>query len=520
MTSNKLRLLQVFLVIFINLFSTGTIFGFAALKPVLIRKGVYSWLCSHDEGDSSGSCHQQELRVNTIFVVSVALTNMASLPAGSVLDWIGPTKTSIMGATLYGLGCLVFGGGYTKWPVVLDGYYIGFCLLAIGSPLIFLSSFHMSNAFPSSSGLILSLIMAAFNASSISFVLFDWLDRKTGGIPIQAWFWCYALIPTLFIVLQSLAGPPVAYQKQTNPREGQLAASATSVSTYGATSTDTPSSRETSPPRDLLLLFFFSIYADRVNWGIQTISEQLLFYLGDLKVASRTASLFSVLLPIGGIVGVPLFGWLLDHRTTFDASAVILLIGVVYGALGMTHTAVTQIVSISLFVILRPLLYVFVGDYCGKAFGYNTFGRVYGLVTTLVGLLGLILGPIDSLVKNQLHGNFDLVNNVQVGGGCLVGGSTAVNGLLYRYPTGAERTASNDWPSGWRTPNTALNKVKAWLPSTDAPSTDGKLYLTQVYDVIDYILDKQSYSALAMENRNSKDRVYGHPNYYKCNRFN
>ncbi|KDN51269.1 hypothetical protein RSAG8_00898, partial [Rhizoctonia solani AG-8 WAC10335] len=431
MTSNKVRLLQVLLVIFINLFSTGTIFGFAALKPVLIRKGVYSWLCSHDDINFAGSCNQQELRLNNMFVVSVALTNMASLPAGPVLDWIGPTKTSIAGATLFGLGCLFFGGGYTEWPVVLDGYYIGFSLLAIASPLIFLASFHISNAFPARSGLILSLIMAAFNASSTNFVAFDWLDRKTRGISIQAWFWCYALIPVLFIVLQSLTGPPTAYQKQTAPQEGQLAASATSAPTYGATSADRPSSGETMPPQDLfvgamfgrslleqlfsrhfgLLLLFFSVYADRVNWEIQTISEQLMFYLGDPKVALRTASLFSVLLPIGGIVGVPLFGWLLDHRNTFDASLVILVIGVVYGTLGMTRIVATQIASISLFVVLRPLLYVFVGDYCGKAFGYNTFGRIYGLVTTLVGLLGLILGPVDSLVKGQLHGNYDLVNS-------------------------------------------------------------------------------------------------------------
>ncbi|CAE6404354.1 unnamed protein product [Rhizoctonia solani] len=414
MTSNKVRQLQVLLVIFINLFSTGIIFGFAALKPVLIRKGAYSWLCSPDDIDLMGSCSQQELRLNNMFVLSVALTNMASLPAGSILDWIGPTKTSISGAALFGLGCLVFGGGYTKWPVVLDGYYIGFSLLAIASPLIFLSSFHVSNAFPARSGLILSLIMAAFNASSTSFVVFDWLDKKTTGVSIQTWFWCYALIPALFIVLQSLTGPLVAYQKQTAP---QLAASATSASTYGATSADRPSLEETMPSKDLfvgtmLLLFFFSVYADRINWEIQTISEQLLFYLGDPKLALRTASLFSILLSIGGIVGVPLFGWLLDHRNTFDSSLVVLVIGVVYGILGMTHTMATQIASISLFVVLRPLLYVFVGDYCGKAFGYDTFGRVYGLATTLVGLLGLILGPVDSLVKSRLQGNYDLVNSV------------------------------------------------------------------------------------------------------------
>ncbi|CAE7226377.1 unnamed protein product, partial [Rhizoctonia solani] len=400
-----------------------------ALKPVLIRKGVYSWLCSHD--DVARSCKQQELRLNNMFVISVALTNMASLPAGSILDRVGPTKASITGATLFGLGCLIFGSGYTEWPIAFDGYYVGFSLLAIGSPLMFLSSFHISNAFPARSGLVLSLIMAAFNASSTIFVAFDWLDRKTRGISIQAWFWCYALIPALFIVLQSLIGPSIAYQKQTTPQEAQLVTSATSPPTYGATSTDRPPLGETTHPKNsfigaMLLLFFFSVHADRVNWEIQTISEQLLFYLGDPTVALRTANLFSFLLPIGGIVGsstrlkyvflanspkgVPLLGWLLDHRDTFDASLVVLVLGVVYGALGMVHILAAQVTSISLFVILRPLLYVFVGDYCGKVFGYTTFGRVYGLATTLVGLLGLILGPVDSLVKSQLHGNYDLIN--------------------------------------------------------------------------------------------------------------
>ncbi|KAG8746293.1 hypothetical protein FRC11_012797 [Ceratobasidium sp. 423] len=106
-------------------------------------------------------------------------------------------------------------------------------------------------------------------------------------------------------------------------------------------------------------------------------------------------------------------------------------------------------------------------------------------------------------------------DDVQVGAGCLVGGGAAVNGLLYWYPTDAEWATSNGWPSGWKTPNTALNKVKARLPSTDTPSTDGKRYLAQVYDVVKSILDKQNYSAITVnENRNSKDRVYGHPNYY------
>ncbi|KAF8760334.1 transporter [Rhizoctonia solani] len=375
-----------------------------ALKPALIRKGVYSWLCSHDESNPASSCNEQELRLNNMFVVSVALTNVRT-----IAQRLSSAKYELDGIVTR---WIVFGNGYIRWPFVLDGYYAGFFLLAIGSPLIFLSSFHISNAFPARSGLILSFIMAAFNASSTAFVLFDWVDKKSGNMSIQAWFWCYALIPALFIVLQSLTGPPNAYQKQMVSQENQLSDNPASAVTYGTISTGEPSSEQPRhpDPKDTfvgimsgrpfivqlfsrhfgLLLLFFSVYADRVNWEIQTISEQFLFYLANPNDALRMSSLFSILLPLGGIIGIPLFGWLLDQRTTLDASVAILIIGVSYGGLGMTSLVATQIVSISLFVVLRPLLYIFgeilldyfeaigvidlsfiVGDYCGKIGDYS-----------------------------------------------------------------------------------------------------------------------------------------------------
>ncbi|KAG8697384.1 hypothetical protein FRC08_006563 [Ceratobasidium sp. 394] len=99
--------------------------------------------------------------------------------------------------------------------------------------------------------------------------------------------------------------------------------------------------------------------------------------------------------------------------------------------------------------------------------------------------------------------------------GCLVGGGTAINGLLYWYPTDAEFATSNGWPSGWQTPSDYIAKVKARLPSTDTPSTDGKRYLTQVYDVTKAILTKQGYQETTINNNpNAKDHVVGNPAYY------
>ncbi|KAG9101830.1 hypothetical protein FS749_002724 [Ceratobasidium sp. UAMH 11750] len=398
MTSGNLRLFQVVLVVFINLFTTGIIFGFAALKPVLIRKGVYYELCKDGRIpllESPRSCERQELRLNDIFVAAVAIANMASLPAGAILDRVGPTRTSILGAMLFGLGNLVFGSGRQSWPIAFDGYSIGFILIAIGSPLIFLSSFHISNSFPRRSGLILSCIMAGFNASSTPYVFYNWIDQKTAGLSIKTFFWCYTLIPALFITLQGVFGPKTAYTQQAEVGPDEVTAINGPATAYGAIPTDAlPTNTRSNPsvrPRDTarkdafigvvsnrsateqilsrhfwVLLLFFSVYADRINWLIQTISEQLSFYLRDPTLTSNTVTKFTLLLPIGGIVGVPIFGWLLDSRTVFDASLVIMAGGFVYGVLGMLHSAVAQTVSISVFVILRPLLYVFVGDYCGK----------------------------------------------------------------------------------------------------------------------------------------------------------
>jgi len=54
----------------------------------------------------------------------------------------------------------------------------GYILLAIGGPLMFLPSFHLSNTFPLQSGLILSCITGAFDASSIPYLLYNIMDAK------------------------------------------------------------------------------------------------------------------------------------------------------------------------------------------------------------------------------------------------------------------------------------------------------------------------------------------------------
>ncbi|KIY62194.1 hypothetical protein CYLTODRAFT_185011 [Cylindrobasidium torrendii FP15055 ss-10] len=95
--------------------------------------------------------------------------------------------------------------------------------------------------------------------------------------------------------------------------------------------------------------------------------------------------------------------------------------------------------------------------------------------------------------------------------GCLVGGGTSINGGLYWYPHDSDFAEENGWPASWTNHNEYTAKLKERLPSTDAPSTDGKRYLEQVHDVVGQLLDSQGYESITINDApNSKDHVYGY----------
>ncbi|KAL9714475.1 substrate-specific activator of APC-dependent proteolysis [Leucoagaricus gongylophorus] len=98
--------------------------------------------------------------------------------------------------------------------------------------------------------------------------------------------------------------------------------------------------------------------------------------------------------------------------------------------------------------------------------------------------------------------------------GCLVGGGTAINGALYWLPPASDFSPAVGFPASWEnhTPYTA--KLRARLPSTDHPSTDGKRYLEQVSNIVSQLLDSQGYSQITInDNPDWKDHAYGYSAY-------
>ncbi|KAF7303779.1 Cellobiose dehydrogenase [Mycena indigotica] len=104
--------------------------------------------------------------------------------------------------------------------------------------------------------------------------------------------------------------------------------------------------------------------------------------------------------------------------------------------------------------------------------------------------------------------------DITVFAGCLVGGGTSVNGALYWLPSDNDFALSAGWPSQWTNHQQYTSMLKARLPPTDAPSTDGKRYLEQVSTVVANMLIPQGYRNVTInDSPNAKDHVYGYAAY-------
>ncbi|KAL2015859.1 hypothetical protein VTK56DRAFT_4678 [Thermocarpiscus australiensis] len=95
--------------------------------------------------------------------------------------------------------------------------------------------------------------------------------------------------------------------------------------------------------------------------------------------------------------------------------------------------------------------------------------------------------------------------------GCVLGGGTAVNAGLWF------RSYSLDWdylfPSGWKYNDVlaALNRVFSRIPGTDTPSTDGKRYYQQGFDVISGGLQAGGWSSVTANSApDRKNRTFSH----------
>lgn len=213
--SARKRAAQILCSIAWCLLAAGPVFGFAALKPILINEGIYSEKCKvkiMEDGYTYDikTCVDQDLSLNFLFTVACMVTNISALPVGSILDSFGPQVTGIIGSIV-----IFFGATFLKYGhsiTFLDAYLTGYTFLALGGPFVFISCFQLANSFPKNSGLILALLTGAFDSSSALFLVYRLIYTNIKPIGLDSFFSYYLIVPVFILLCQLFIMPKDSYK--------------------------------------------------------------------------------------------------------------------------------------------------------------------------------------------------------------------------------------------------------------------------------------------------------------------
>lgn len=389
-----------------------------------------------------------------MFTTAAVATNVCALPVGTILDRYGPRVSGLVGAVLLAIGALLLAFA-AQLP--FDAYIPGYLFLALGGPFVFISSFQLSNTFPRNSGLILALLTGAFDSSSAIFLFYRLIYAASNDtFNIQKFFLIYLTIPVYILLVQIFVMPANSYktvgelitqaeeestaepdhpeltnedngvrQRQSEEESRQRRESAvdemTSLLGKGGNKQQQEEDKKKAisgvwgalhglsawqqikTPWFCLITVFTVVQMTRINYFVATIYTQYEYMLHSPSLAEHVNHVFDVALPLGGIISIPFIGLVLDNTSTTFVLGLLVAIASAIGLLGLLPFLWAAYANIALFVLYRPLYYTAVSDYAAKVFGFQTFGKVYGLIICLAGILNFTQSALDALTHRAFE---------------------------------------------------------------------------------------------------------------------
>ena len=377
-----------------------------------------------------------------MFTTAAVATNVCALPVGTILDRYGPRVSGIIGSILLTIGTLLMAFA-TQLP--FDAYIPGYLFLALGGPFVFISSFQLSNTFPQRSGLILALLTGAFDSSSAIFLFYRLMySASRGSFTPQKFFLVYLIVPIFIIVVQIFVMPANSYKtvgelitqaedrtEETDPNSEDMArwrqhresvvSETTSLLGKSASKQQTEEEQKKQisgvwgalhgrsalqqimTPWFILIALFTVVQMTRINYFVATVWTQYQYMLHSYDLAELINHVFDVALPVGGVLSIPFIGLVLDNTSTPFTLGLLVFVATAIGVLGVLPFMWAAYGNIILFVLYRPLYYTAVSDYAAKVFGFQTFGKVYGLIICLAGLLNFSQSGLDAMTHKVFH---------------------------------------------------------------------------------------------------------------------
>jgi len=380
---------------FMILTTSGIIYGWPSLLLVFQDVKLFENLCTPEEGNH---CNARLLKFNLIYTLGQVSAVIGPMPFGIFLDKFGPRLTTFVGSIGFaGSSLLISFSNHSTF----DAYIPGFMFLQIFGAGIFLGLIKMSQYYKSKDA-VLAVFNICFDASTVVFFIYLLIYKST-PLPPSAFFKYFAAIPVFSLLLVIFWPISTEIEDETTP----------------IVKAPEPSFRGflfIIKSRDFLLwaLIYMPITLAWMNMYLGTIEERLKFYANEETVIFLIEALGAILPAV--LIVSPFIGMFVDkfgYKVSFLTNH---FVGFVWCILiSVDKYPYMQIGTFVLFTFLRALFWGNAMVYAVKLLGFTYFGKGWGLVVLLAGLVNLIPYFLLDLVLSTFKGNFLILNYIQIG---------------------------------------------------------------------------------------------------------
>ncbi|CBZ55532.1 conserved hypothetical protein [Neospora caninum Liverpool] len=363
------------------------------LADVLFKAGAFEWLCGGVStspdfpliGDGMAKCEDQEAEVNRLFTVTAASHFFFSFIGGSLLDFIGPKATAIVGL-LFGItGWILLGVANEHLPTYIPG-----CLfMGAGLDTTYFPLLSGANLFPGHVATVKAVLGAALSFSFLVPIAIRSVYFRSGGaIHHRLLFFSFAgaclgfsLLIALFIVpRRPWRAPykPFGQRLRDQPLGGACGLAIQSGIRLAST-----------PPWESL--DDREAQEDRVERAKDQADKEISHLMPDAYAANRIIQIFS-------FVPCPLFGHIADVWGILPVMYICNFCGLLSFSFVMIPTipaaAELQYAASLLAAFQLSFLVCQICCYVAETFDEENQGKLIGLLCSIAGITSLTAHPI------------------------------------------------------------------------------------------------------------------------------
>ncbi len=404
----------------------GWIVTFAGTGINLALGVLYAWSVVRagiEAQVKAGNWDWAETSLNDPYAVAVLVFAFVMVPAGRMVDKLGPRLTSTLGGILVGIGFMVASFSSSIWAWIL-----GFGVLAgggIGMAYAAATPAAVKWFPPKRTGLIAGLVVAGFGLASAYIAPLATFMQHQFGITQTMLYLGIAFLVVVVALSQFLVVPPEGYipggsSQQPTPQQ----AAAAEKAEYNWKQMMKTSS----------FWKLWAVYAIGAGAGLMVIS----FAAGMAKTSlGELAWLAVTVLAVGNASG-RVFAGILSDKIGRKASLTIFLTFqalLIFGLMFISKDSALAVVLVATFIGFNYGTNLTLFPAATKDFfGVKSLGLNYGIVFTAWGVGGAILSRVSKMMVAKTH-NLDY--------SCIMAGSLLVLGailaLFIKPPKSAEQ---------------------------------------------------------------------------------